>query len=93
MLRAATTTEENFMATNKESGPQVIKTASQVLRNPEASKTAKSLAGSALSQAHTTKRSSATTAHTAAKALDDGRTSRATKSLAGSVLTQKTKGR
>lgn len=79
------------MSKKESSGPRVTKTASAVLRDPGASKTAKSLAGSTLSQAHTNKQSSATTAHTAAKALNDGRTSKATKSLAGSVLTQKTK--
>lgn len=79
------------MAKNESSGPKVTKTASAVLRDSGASKTAKSLAGSALAQAHTNKQSSPATAHTAAKALNDGRTTKATKSLAGSVLTQKTK--
>lgn len=79
------------MAKKESSGPKVTKTASAVLRDSGASKTAKSLAGSALAQAHTNKQSSTATAHTAAKALNDGRTSKATKSLAGSVLTQKTK--
>ena len=79
------------MAKNESSGSKVTKTASSVLRDPGASKTAKSLAGSALAQAHTNKQSSAATAHTASKALNDGRTSTSTKSLAGSVLTQKTK--
>ena len=81
------------MAKNESSGPKVTRTASAVLRDSGASKTAKSLAGSTLSQANTGKQSSAATAHTAAKALNDGRTSRATKSLAGSVLTQKSKGK
>ncbi len=79
------------MAKKESSGPKVSKTASAVLRDPGASKTAKSLAGSTLAQAHTTKQSSATTARTAAKALNDGRTSPSTKSMAGSVLTQKSK--
>ena len=79
------------MAKKESSGPKVTKVASSVLRDPGASKTAKSLAGSTLAQAHTTKQSSATTARTAAKALNDGRTSASTKSMAGSVLTQKTK--
>lgn len=79
------------MAKRESSGPKVTKTASAVLRDSSASKTAKSLAGSALSQAHTNKQSSATAAHTASKALNDGRSSNSTKSLAGSVLTQKTK--
>jgi len=79
------------MAKKESSGPKVTKTAASVLRDAGASKTAKSLAGSTLSQANTNKQSSAATARTAAKALNDGRTSKATKSLAGSVLTQKSK--
>jgi hypothetical protein len=79
------------MAKKESSGPKVIRTASSVLRDAGASKTAKSLAGSALAQAHTNKQSSPATAHTASKALTDGRSSSSTKTLAGSVLTQKTK--
>ena len=79
------------MAKKESTGSKVSKTASTVLRDPSASKTARSLAGSALSQAHTNKQSSKSTAHTASKALNDGRSSKSTKSLAGSVLTQKTK--
>jgi len=79
------------MAKREQSGPRVTHLASTVLRDPSASKTAKSLAGSALAQAHTPKQSTATTARTAAKALHDGRTNASTKSLAGSVLTQKPK--
>ena len=79
------------MAKKESSGPKVTRTASAVLRDAGASKTAKSLAGSALAQANTAKQSSATTARTAGKALNDGRTNAATKTLAGSVLTQKSK--
>ena len=79
------------MAKNESSGPKVTKTAASVLRDPGASKTAKSLAGSTLAQASTAKQSSSATARTAAKALNDGRTSSTTKSLAGSVLTQKSR--
>jgi hypothetical protein len=79
------------MAKNEKTGTRVAKTASAVLRDPGASKAAKSLAGSALSQSHTAKSSSSTVARTAAKALDYGRSGRTTKSLAGSVLTQKPK--
>jgi hypothetical protein len=79
------------MAKNEKSSQRIAHAASGVLRDPAASKTAKSLAGSALSQAQASKATSAPVATTAAKALDDGRTSRATKSLAGSVLTQKRK--
>jgi len=74
---------------NESSGPKVTRTASSVLRDGSASKTAKSLAGSALAQVRMTKPSTATTARTAAKALNDGRTSASTKTLAGSVLTQR----
>ncbi len=77
------------MSKSEQSGPKVVQTASSVLRDPGASKTAKSLAGSALAQAGTTKQSSEATATTAAKALNDGRTSASTRTLAGSVLTQK----
>ncbi len=77
------------MAKNESSGSKVSRTASSVLRDSGASKTAKSLAGSALSQTKSSHTSSATTARTAAKALNDGRTSASTKTLAGSVLTQR----
>ncbi len=79
------------MAKNEKTGSKVTQTASAVLRDPGASRTAKSVAGSALAQAHTSKQTTAVTARTAAKALNDGRTSTTTKALAGSVLTQKTR--
>ncbi|UNP30735.1 hypothetical protein [Lysobacter gummosus] len=79
------------MAKNEKSSPRVARTASSVLRDSGASQTAKSLAGSALSQAKTSKETSGSVATKAAKALDDGRSSRTTKTLAGSVLTQKRK--
>jgi hypothetical protein len=77
------------MTKNEKSSPRIARTASRVLRDTGASKTAKSLAGSALSQTRTPKETSAPVATKAAKALDDGRSSRTTRSLAGSVLTQK----
>ena len=79
------------MSKKEQSGPKVTKAAAKVLGSATASPTAKSLAGSALAQAKTSKQSSPTTATKAAKALTDGRTSKTTKSLAGSVLTQKGK--
>lgn len=79
------------MSKREQSGPKVTQIASSVLRDSAASKTAKSLAGSALAQAHTAKQSTRSTATTAAKALNDGRTSSTTRTLAGSVLTQKSK--
>lgn len=77
------------MSKREKSGPKVIRLASQTLRSPTASATAKSLAGSALAQSGTPKQSSSKTATTASKALQDGRASAATRTLAGSVLTQK----
>lgn len=79
------------MAKNEKSSPRVARTASSVLRDSGSSKTAKSLAGSALSQAKPSNETSKPIASKAAKALDDGRSSRTTKTLAGSVLTQKRK--
>lgn len=81
------------MSKKEQSGPKVTKAAAKVLGSATASPTAKSLAGSALAQAKTSKQSSPATATAtkAAKALTDGRTSKTTKSLAGSVLTQKGK--
>ena len=79
------------MSKREQSGPKVTKAASSVLRDPGASKMAKSLAGSTLAQAGTSKQSSPKTASTAGKALNDGRTNSATRSMAGSVLTQKSK--
>lgn len=78
------------MANQESSGANVTKIASKVLPDAGVSKTAKSLAGSALAQSRTEKESSKATARAAAKALNDGRTSKTTKSLAGSVLTKKT---
>lgn len=79
------------MATSEKTSKNIASKASDVLRSSNASKTAKSLAGSALSQSGSSKSTSAAVAKTASKALDSGSTSRSTKSLAGSVLTQKTK--
>lgn len=79
------------MSKNEQTGGRVTKAASSVLRNPSASAAAKSLAGSALAQTHTSKQTSVAVAKTAANALNDGRTNTTTKTLAGSVLTQKTR--
>lgn len=79
------------MSKNEKTGGRVTKVASSVLRSPNASAAAKSLAGSALAQTRTTKQTSVAVAKTAANALNDGRTSTTTKALAGSVLTQKTR--
>lgn len=77
------------MARNEKSSSRTARAASDVLRNPGASTTAKSIAGSVLAQRGTAKTTSAPVATKAAKALDDGRSARVTRSLAGSALTQK----
>ena len=79
------------MTKNEKTSSRVSHSASNVLRNPGSSNTAKSLAGSVLAQSKTNKETSSAVATKAAKALDDGRMNRTTKSLAGSALTQKNK--
>lgn len=77
------------MAKNEKTSDCVATKASNILRSPDASKVAKSIAGSALSQGGTSKSTSPKVASVAARALDDGRTGKLTKAVAGSVLTQK----
>ena len=65
--------------------------ASNVLRNSNASKTAKSAAGSALSQHRAPPKVTSTMAATAAStALRSAGSSKSTKTAAGSALTQRT---
>jgi hypothetical protein len=77
------------MARNEKTGKSVARAASRILRDPSASARAKSIAGSAMSQASPGKTTSAAVATKAAKALDDGRSAKSTKQVSGSVLTQK----
>jgi hypothetical protein len=77
------------MANRERTGSRIARTAAQTLRDAGASKTAKTLAGSALAQSRTGKETSKATATTAAKALQGGRSGTTTRALAGSVLTQK----
>lgn len=77
------------MAKNERTGTKVTRKAAATLRDGSASKTAKSLAGSALAQTRTKKASSPSSASLASKALNSKCSSKATKSLAGSVLTQR----
>jgi hypothetical protein len=80
-----------IMAKNEKTSSSVASKASKVLNSASSSKVAKSIAGSALSQAVKNRVTSSRVATKAAKALDDGRSGRTTKSIAGSVLTQKTR--
>lgn len=82
------------MAKNtKGSSAQLATAAAKVLRDSNASRTAKSLAGSVLAQADGTKQTGAALEDVAAKVLDSDKYSEATKSLAGSVLSQSNKDR
>lgn len=78
--------------TNKTS-PTVAAQAAATLRDPNASATAKSLAGSALAQSGTAKQTGADMEDKAAKVLASPKYSENTKSLAGSVLSQANKTR
>lgn len=81
------------MAANpkKTTSPAVAKKASTILKSSSTGKPAKTLAGSALSQAAPGNVSSKRAATTASKVLQDGRTGSASKSVAGSVLAQSAK--
>ena len=85
--------EEKMTKNNKQSGAKVAHQAAKTLANPSASATAKSLAGSVVSQAHTGKETGKTMEAKASKVLQSEKFSTATKSLAGSVLSQSNKKR
>lgn len=67
----------------------IAKKASSVLKSSRSSSTAKSFAGSALSQTGTSKTTSSHEARTAAKVLASPTSAKSAKSLAASVLSQK----
>lgn len=67
--------------------------AGSILGNPNASATARSLAGSALAQAGTAKQTGARMEDRASQVLSSSKYSATTKSLAGSVLSQSNKER
>jgi|GEM_PF-565334 len=77
------------MAKSEKTSSRVAAQSAKTLKNPRASDRAKSLAGSALSQAGTKKKTSPGVARKAGALLADSRARPATRSLAGSVLTQK----
>ena len=72
---------------------RVASSASKTLRILTASKTAKSLAGSALSQSGTQKQTGASMEGKASKVLSSGRYTPSTKAFAGSVVSQSNKKR
>lgn len=75
----------------KKTSPSVGSLASDVLRDPSASKIQKQLAGSALSQTGSSKATGAEMETKAAKALESSKYNDTTKTLAGSVLSQSKK--
>ena len=72
---------------------EVAKLASKTLQDPNASKIAKELAGSALAQANTPKQTGADMEDKASKVLKSKKYSDETKTLAGAVLSQSNKAR
>lgn len=81
------------MKNSKKTSQFIASLASDVLRDPQSSKTAKSLAASALAQANTRKQTSSEMEDKASKILRSEKYSQKTHSLAGSVLSQSNKGR
>ena len=77
----------------KKTSKAVASKASKTLTDPNASKTAKKLAGSALAQKSTSKQTGAQMEDFASKVLQSDKYSKDTKELAGSVLSQSNKGR
>ena len=78
---------------NKKTSKTVASKASKVLTDPNSSKTAKKLAGSALAQKGTSKQTGADMEDLASKVLKSSKYSDDTKELAGSVLSQSNKKR
>ncbi|EJM83052.1 MULTISPECIES: hypothetical protein [unclassified Pseudomonas] len=72
----------------KQSSSKSAKLASETLRDPHASKIAKSLAASTLAQANTGKQTSAEMETVAGKVLQSDKYSEETKALAASVVSQ-----
>jgi hypothetical protein len=76
------------MMAKKHTSSREASKAGAILHDPNASKIAKSLAGSALRQTDPAAVTSPEMAEKAARVLESGRTSEETKSLAGTVLAQ-----
>lgn len=77
----------------KQTSSGVASKAAEILRDPNASATARSLAGSALAQAGTSKQTGAQMEDKASRVLSSSKYSAGTKELAGSVLSQSNKQR
>lgn len=77
----------------KQTNSNVVKKASNALKNPNTSRIAKKLAGSAMAQYGTNKQTSATMEGVASKVLRSSKYSDDTKTFAGAVLSQANKNR
>lgn len=78
---------------SKKTSSSIASKASETLRDPNASATAKSLAASALAQAGTSKQTGAAMEEKASQVLSSSKYSAETKEFAGSVLSQSNKTR
>lgn len=93
-LSIRTVSEEIIMSSNKKStSAKVAEHAAKTLQDSNASKVAKSLAGSALSQSGNNKQTGGAMEEKASKVLKSPKYSKSTKSLAASVLSQSNKSR
>ncbi|MCB2361961.1 hypothetical protein [Clostridium estertheticum] len=81
------------MANKKQTSSTISILASGVLRNPNASKIQKSLAGSALSQKGTGNQTGSKMEEMASRVLNSDKYNDTTKSLAGTILSQSNKER
>jgi hypothetical protein len=81
------------MNNSKATSSSVASEAARILKNSTASATAKSLAGSALSQRSSTNQTCASMEDLASKVLNSPKYSQETKTLAGSILSQSNKQR
>lgn len=81
------------MTNHKQTSKTVAHLASETLRDPHASAVGKSLAASALAQAHTGKQTGSEMETTASRVLKGERYSEKNKSLAASLLSQSSKSR
>lgn len=81
------------MTNKKQTSSSVASQAAQILKDPNASKIQRSLAGSALAQSNTDKQPSSAMETKAGAALQSEKYSDKTKSLAGSIVSQSDKKR
>jgi len=77
----------------KKTSKEIASLASEILRDSNSSATAKTLAGSALSQVNKNNQTGADLEALASKVLDSNKYNEQTKSLAGSILSQSDKKR